>query len=322
MIPMEIAKGLKENLTQSLKQKVVEHRNRFIEIFSARYKEMVPTLIVYRNDLTTSINFLKVEVALRNGYNVVIGETTKGNIQILGWVKETKSSEDVKTLLGNHRPLTKSSINFTIPKELQLKNYTEISNHDSCQSGNFVVLKNKVLNYVSDYEILEHYIMEMAELQSSRFSIGIQAKVSTFFISEDGENETINQIIDDLYNGAGYIKIDGNFDPEEHIKAIENAHMAQNFVELKREYQNKISELNNALGINSLAVEKSSGVSDTEAKSNRAFTTSNANVYLEARQEPLNRLNKRYGLELEAIYNDEVESEFANIAYSGIGEVQ
>src|SRR5699024_6386751 len=87
----------------------------------------------------------------------------------------------------------------------------------------------------------------------------------------------------------------------------------QNFQELKREYQNKISELNNMLGINSLAVEKSSGVSDSEAKSNRAFTTSNANIYLDSRNNGLFKLNKRYDLEIEAMYNDEVISEFQEI---------
>jgi len=90
--------------------------------------------------------------------------------------------------------------------------------------------------------------------------------------------------------------------------------VAQNFQELKREYQNKISELNNMLGMNSLAVEKSSGVSDEEAKSNRAYTTSNANIYLDARNNGLEKLNKRYGLNVEAMYNDEVVSEFQELA--------
>src|SRR5699024_12202923 len=99
------------------------------------------------------------------------------------------------------------------------------------------------------------------------------------------------------------------FDPEEQIYHMDNDNIAQNFQELKREYQNKISELNNMLGINSLAVEKSSGVSDSEAKRNRAYTTSNANTYLDARNNGLKTLNKRYNLEIEALYNDEVLSE-------------
>ena len=67
------------------------------------------------------------------------------------------------------------------------------------------------------------------------------------------------------------------------------------------------------LGLNSLAVEKSSGVSDTEANSNRAYTTSNANVYLDARNNALKKLNKRFDLQIVSMYNDEVLSEFAEI---------
>ena len=82
---------------------------------------------------------------------------------------------------------------------------------------------------------------------------------------------------------------------------------------MKREYQNKISELNNAIGINSLAVEKESGVSDEEAKSNRGYTTSNANINLDGRNHGLKKLNKRYNLQLEAVYNDQVASEFQEL---------
>ena len=67
------------------------------------------------------------------------------------------------------------------------------------------------------------------------------------------------------------------------------------------------------LGINSLAVEKSSGVSDEEAKSNRGYTTSNANIQLDGRNSGLKRLNKRYNLNLEAVYNDEVASELQEL---------
>src|SRR5699024_4314974 len=121
------------------------------------------------------------------------------------------------------------------------------------------------LNYISDSEVIHHYTMELAELVLSRYSISMQAKINTFFMGESNDS-TINQIIDDLYNGSPYIKVNHLFDPKDNIFTIQNENLATNFQELKREYQNKISELNNMLGINSLAVEKSSGVSDTEAK--------------------------------------------------------
>src|SRR5699024_1822546 len=173
-------------------------------------------------------------------------------------------------------------------------------------------------NYVNDLEIVRHYTDELSEIVLSRFSLAMQAKINTFLIGDIGD-ETINQIAQDLYNGSPYVKVSTLFDVKDNIYTFNNQNLSTNFVELKREYQNKISELNNMLGINSLAVEKASGVSDTEAKSNRSFTTSNANIYLQSRNEPLEKLNKRFNLNLQAIYNDEVASEFAGVAYSDGG---
>src|SRR5699024_7383721 len=153
---------------------------------------------------------------------------------------------------------------------------------------------------------------ELAEIVLSRYSISMQVKITTLFLGEPND-ETLNQIISDVYNGNPYIKGSKLFDPDTQIYHMKNEGIAQNFQELKREYQNKISELNNMLGINSLAVEKASGVSDEEAKSNRGYTSSNANIYLDGRNNGLQKLNKRYGLKIEAMYNDEVVSEFSEL---------
>lgn len=314
---MDFSESIKKELSQELKEKNVLHRDRFKDIFRARYLELMPSLIRYKNHETVAVDFMKLEVALRSGYGVVIGEAyapQKNNIQVLGYITSDKTTTNPSDLFET-RSLNKKDIHFTIPKSKMLQHYKEITNHDSCQTGNFVVLRNKTLQYISDLNILNHYIDELAEIVLSRFSISMQVKISTLFQGEPGD-ETLNQIISDIYNGSPYIKATQFFDPEEHIHKIDTVGMAENFQELKREYQNKISELNNMLGINSLAVEKESGVSDAEANSNTGFTTSNANIYLDGRNDGLEKLNKRYGLELKALYNDEVASEFREIAKS------
>lgn len=303
--------GIQQELNETLAKKVVNHRDSFARIFQARYLEMLPSLIKYNGEGETSIDFMKVEVALRAGYDVVIGQDKNNKLQVLGWSTSQQTSSNPAYLFGSRKLKTKD-IHFVLPQHLRLPVYKEITHDDQCQSGNFVVLRNKTLQYVNDHEILNHYVRELAEIVMSRFSISMQVKVTTIFSSEPGD-ETLNEIINDLYNGNPAIKVSKLFDPEDQIHHINNEHVAQNFQELKREYQNKISELNNMLGMNSLAVEKASGVSDEEAKSNRAYTTSNANVYLDARNQGLKKLNKRFDVRLEAMYNDEVVSEFAEI---------
>ena len=306
--------GIKVEMTEGLKQQVISHKRKFVEIFIARYRELLPTLITYQNGEKTSIDFLKVEVSLRNDYNIVIGETKKDGIQVLGFANSIVTPDN-PTALFTTTSVKKKDITFVIPKHKQLDHMKEISYTDDCKTGNFVVLKNKTLNYQNDNNIIYYYVSELAEIILSRYSLSMQMKIMTFFIGEHGD-QTINEILSDMYQGVPFSKVTKMFDPEEQIIKIDNANASTNMESLKKEYQNKISELNNMLGINSLAVEKNSGVSDSEAKSNRSFTTSNANIYLSARNHALERLNKRYKLNIFAIYNDEVASEFGEVAYA------
>lgn len=307
--------GVKSDIKDTLKERVVNHREKFVSIFTNRYLELLPTLINVKNSEATSIDFLKVEVALRFNYDVVIGMTTKDNLQILGFVRSPLTSENPIDLFSTNT-LTKEDITFTIPTHLIPKEMKEISHYDDCATGNFVVLRNKSINFQDDTLIIKHYVDELAEIVLSRFSISMQIKIMTFFRSEINDN-TIDTIISDLFLGSPIVKTSNLFDVDEDMIKVDNSNASANMESLKKEYQNKISELNNMLGINSLAVEKNSGVSDSEAKSNRSFTTSNANIYLAGRNHGLEKLNKRYeNLNLEALYNDEVASEFGKIAYS------
>lgn len=290
-----------------LKERLVLHRQRFKKIFMGRYLELIPSLIFYKNGEHTSIDFHKLEIALRNGYDVVIGETRKRTLQVIGYTLSKQTNSD-PSMLWETRSLKHNEIHFVIPEHLRLSYYKEITLQDDCETGNFVVIRNKAINYVSDFEVIEHYVDELSEIVVSRYSISMQTKINTLFKGEVGD-ETINQLITDVYNGNPFISGSLLFDPEEQIYHMQNNGLASNFAELKREYQNKISELNNMLGINSLAVEKESGVSDSEAESNRSFTVSNSNVYLSSRYNAIKKINKRYGLNIEVMYNDDVKSE-------------
>lgn len=295
-------------------EKIVRHKERFINIFKGRYIELLPSLIKYKNGDLTEVDFLKVEVALRNGYDIVIGETSTRTLQVVGYATSKMSVSDPANLWDNGE-LKHGEIHFLIPEHMRLPYYKEITYQDDCKKGNFVVLRNKVLNYVNDYHILDHYIEELAEIIVSRFSLSMQVKVTTLFLGNLGD-ESMNKLITDIYNGNPYIPTNKLFDPAENIFQFQSDNVAQNFAELKREYQNKISELNNMLGINSLAIEKESGVSEEETKGNNGYTTSNSNIYLDSRNNALKKLNKRYGLNIEVIYNDEVASEIQQFSNS------
>lgn len=294
--------GLEQELSEKIAQRVVYHRNRFAKILYSRYLEILPSTIVYKNGNVTSVDWLKVEVALRSGYNAVIGETRSGAIRFLGFVTNPLSVTDPANFLIS-QPLTDSDIQFCIRESDRCDSYKEISDIDNCQTGNMVVLRNKSINYTNDYEIVQHYVSELAEIVCSRFSLKMQAKITTFFIGESGD-ETVNQIVNALYNGSPAVKVDGFFDPDEHIQQFDSSSVPQLMTELKREYQNTLNELNAMLGFSVLGVDKESGVNGAEASSGKAYTTANGNIYLKSRLNGIKRLNKRYNINIIPMFDD------------------
>src|SRR5699024_7180496 len=127
------------------------------------------------------------------------GETTERNIQVIGYATTKKTNSNPEDLFSSST-LRHGDIKFIIPDRLKLKYYKEITDLDSCKTGNFIVLRNKTVQYVSDYSILDHYVDELAEIVLSRYSISMQVKITTLFLGEPND-ETLNQIISDIYNG-------------------------------------------------------------------------------------------------------------------------
>ena len=321
--------GVKSELNEDISRRVIEHRNRFRRLIFNRFVEFLPLLINYTDRDKTAIDFIQLETALRHGYQVVVGKARNEQIMVLGYIQGQyyKTGNDYLSNFNFNfeRRLSEKDITFIIPEYLRPKHSLEIQRYDNCTSGDFIVLRNKPVDINNDYLIIEHYCDELAEIILSRFSLIMQSKFSKIFVS-DINDETVNQFITKLFNGSPYIKIDTYLDPEEDIIDLGNPNIATALTEMKREYQNKISELCNFLGINSLAVDKESGVSDTEANSNRSFTTANSSIYLRGR-EPFDMLNKRfskdsrYQFNIKPYYDDQAVSsmDIMNVSTDNFG---
>ena len=304
--------NIEQTLSEKVKTRGVSQRNNFFNFFKNRYIEFLPTVISYEglNDKGVLIDPIQLEIWLRQGYGVAIGQTKTGTM-ILGTVNQSNTLSNIQTY--GTRPLTGNDVNFFISNKIKEKYYKEITFHDGYETGNFVVLWNKPIQLTNDFNIIEMYSERIAEIAMSRFSIYMQAKISTV-IRGEANDEDVQQITQDLYNGAPFIKTTKFFDPEESILSInEGQGLISALPELKREYQNNIAELNNILGLSSLAVDKESGVSQSEAMSNKAYQKANANIYIQSRNEKLKHYNDRFNTNIVASFSDEIASQLSSI---------
>lgn len=302
--------NIEQSLNEKVKMRMTSHRNAFYRFFKNRYREFLPIVIGYEGLEETKIDPIQLEIWLRQGYGVAVGETTRG-IMILGTVPR---QSQLYTLGTNYSvsPLTSTDVNYFISDKIRVKN-KEITYHDGFESGNMVVIYNKPYQLTNDFEIIDIYSERIAEIALSRFSIYMQAKISTV-IRGEVDDEDVEQITSDLYNGAPFIETTMMFDPDESILSINNSQeVISALPELKREYQNNIAELNNILGLSALGVDKASGVSDIEAQSNKAYQKANSNVYLKSRNEKLKLLNEKFGLNMKAEYADEIASNLSSL---------
>ena len=302
--------NIEQSLDEKIKMRMTTHRNSIYCFFKNRYREFLPVVIGYENLNATRIDPIQLEIWLRQGYGVAVGETTRG-IMILGTVPR---QSQIYTLGTNYSvsPLTSKDVNYFISKKIRVKN-KEITYHDGFKSGNMVVIYNKPYQLTNDFEIINLYAERIAEISLSRFSIYMQAKISTV-IRGEADDEDVEKITDDLYNGSPFIETTMMFDPDESVLSINNSQeVISALPELKREYQNNIAELNNILGLSALGVDKSSGVSDIEAQSNKAYQKANSNIYLKSRNEKFKLLNEKFGLDIKAEFSDEIASQLSSL---------
>lgn len=282
-------------LSRDLSRKVIEHRDKFYDFFIGRYMEGLANLFYYS---IKPFDKATLEIALREGYGVAVGVNKFGQLGILGYINNNQFAYNRPDLLLKPKRYTGNMINYTMPNELlperaKTKQFLEIWNWDNGQTGDFVVFWNKQINLTNDFQIIQHYAEELAEIVASRFSLIMQAKIQTVLTGDPGD-ETINQMISAIYNGNPFVKLAKTFDIEDHLITINNTDLANNLAQLKTEYQNKIAELNALFGINVLAVDKESGVTASEANGNLGYVTMNGNVWLESRQKALDLLNARF----------------------------
>lgn len=286
-------------------QMIIRQRNAYRKIIFNRYHEIILNIRDYIN-VPVSFNKLKCEYFLRSGMAVAVGKDALDNFQLLGTVNDTNTVTNAFTPYANKR-LTGKDINFVIPKNLipfDLKNYQEITELDNAQTGDFVILRNKPFTFTNDMAIVNFYADRLAELMASRLSLILQAKVTSVIPVENGNSEDADQIAANLLNGAPYLIMNKDrMRLKDMVVTIGDSSIPERIKTLKTAFNDEQNELNNMLGINTVGVDKASGVSDKEADSNNDYVTSTTNMYIRGVQHGLDLYNTRFNKKMYVYMN-------------------
>src|SRR5215469_4861334 len=296
-------KGISPELSEKINVMMTEYKKKIYHATLARMNEWISVLIKHEN-LPEDFQQNKVEYGLFNDMNLAFGKNKDGDDELLGLITNNLTETNPLTLFQTRR-LQKGDIQFFIPKERQLPYYNEIVNTKN--GGNFVVLRNKPISYMSDRNLFQAYSTKLAELSTTRFSLVVQAKVLTLFFSEVGD-ETINQAITALYNNHTSFKV-GQFFDKDSIVQLNNAGIASLFPALYQEYKQTYAEFLEYLGVSAIGITKEAGVSIAEIQSSDGLVSINAELHLQGRNQAYKLYNSVYGTDYKAVYTHDKQEE-------------
>lgn len=300
-------KALETELYNKLSERMYLYRDSFYNITLQSYHELLLSIITYQFDNNFNIDSLSVEYLLRYYGNAVIGLCRDGIFRLLGYVTDYNNFFNKQ-----HSQLTGTSITFLAQKDLLLDDYKEITYNTK---GNFVVLTNKPLfiSNISDFKIIESYVTKLAEIEVSEFSLIQQARVNTFLRGQ-ADDEDINELIKNIYNGVPYLLVTENLIPEDMVIAVDGIKVVSSFKELKNMKNSTRNEINEYFGIDTAGVSKESGVSQSEIDSNNDYLGTRLLTYLDARNNKLNLIKRYYDFECQAISNPQSRKMITDIA--------
>ena len=130
--------NIEQTLYEKVKMRTVMQRNNFYQFFRNRYIEFLPSVISYEglNDKNVIIDPIQIEIWLRQGFGVAIGQTKKGTM-VLGTVNQSNTLSNIQTY--GTRPLTGADINLFISNKIKEQFYKEITYNDGYDTGNSFV---------------------------------------------------------------------------------------------------------------------------------------------------------------------------------------
>ena len=189
-------------------------------------------------------------------------------------------------------------------------NYTKEIKAEDC-----VLIENNKLRMATD-EIIRFFTKQLYEIVRAR-DINIKTLKIPFIIPTDDKTvTTMKKIFDDIDNNVYAIFTDKNIVTEEGLQVLQTG-VKPYTAELTDVYHDVMDEALTYLGINNANTDKKERLISDEANANNQLIESCANMFLEARQRAVDKINEMFGCNITVkLRNQEVES----YAYDNVQE--
>lgn len=289
-------------------------QNDYYSIYIDYFQNLLLNLITYKNgddELPITFDTRFLEYCLRTyGYARVGGDSN--NIFVLN--PGVNSLDPVTGAFGNlidNEDIKIDALNTKL-KQITRTNVLE-------KTDGYVTLTNKYNWYFgglsttfTDNQLIERVAKTLALIKATQVRNIEQFKTPYVGYSKN-KNLTVKNILTDVMAGMPLIELDEEVADLNSIFNIANLNVTDHLASLKDQFNNEMNELLTILGINVSGIDKKERLLKNEVNANSQLIEASGNIYLDARNNPLELLNKATGFNLKAVFNQESVNELVKL---------
>lgn len=192
---------------------------------------------------------------------------------------------------------------YNIPKMRQA--FASTGYNKMCDDTDSVIIFNNYLHY-STLSIVEHYAVRLFEMQRT-IDVNVKAqKTPKIFKSNEQQRLTLQNIFMKYEGNEDAIFIDKEFD----MNALQVFDTSAPYVadKIRMLMSQTFSNFLNDLGVENITTEKKERINESEAESAKGYIEIGRNIFLDARKQACNEINRMFSLNIGVEFNTKLLS--------------
>lgn len=192
---------------------------------------------------------------------------------------------------------------YNIPKMRQA--FASTGYNKMCDDTDSVIIFNNYLHY-STLSIVEHYAVRLFEMQRT-IDVNVKAqKTPKIFKSNEQQRLTLQNIFMKYEGNEDAIFIDKEFD----MNALQVFDTSAPYVadKIRMLMSQTFSNFLNDLGVENITTEKKERIIESEAESAKGYIEMGRNIFLDARKQACNEINRMFSLNIDVEFNTKLVS--------------